>query len=1398
MGIDMKISTKLVLITLSAIFILFASFVYIIRPMYESLALESYVRTLELQLKHIDYYMEEFVNDTKDDVEYLAQSRELIEHNKNLTDFLNITETGFDYAPSEDEQELVSLFERYIEANDQIEFVYFGTESGSFVMNVPIMSSGAPKDTLFNFDPRLRPWYKSALENTEKSILTNPYTAPSGYEFYLTAAHAVLDDKGDVMGVLGIDLNINNLSRYLINVRSNEPGIFGMVQDNTMIQISGKNITLTEVDMLLLDQLNYIKSNGLQYYSTLINGEETILVSQRDASLDWDYFISVPKSVIDDQVQQTIITIIVPVILYFALFIAIVIYFVEKFILDPIVNLKDTASAITETGNLEMTIKGYSHDEIGVLADSFNQMIFELKKNKQTLEEQIDKRTRELREQQLFLESLINNSPSIIFVKDIDFKYVLVNSAWCNMFNMEAESVYGKVSADVFGHDDYTHPAGDLEVIKSRAPLQMEEDLMLNDEYREFLSTKFPLFDEQGEVYAVCNIATEITDYKNTQRDLARKQEQLNVLFDTMPIGVSMISSTGEIKEANKVSEEILGISADKHKQLELSSRVFRIINTNGEAMPVENYPASRVLAGEDVVANVEMGVIQADDSVIWISTTAAAIDRESGGGVVVVFEDITEKRKSELELIRAKDEAEKAVKIKSDFLANMSHEIRTPMNAIIGLGALLEKTGLDVKQHDYVEKINRSARNLLGIINDILDFSKIEAGKLAIESINFSLDEVLGNISSVIGMKSFDKGIEFLIIKESEVPDALIGDSLRLNQVLLNLTNNAVKFTEEGEVSIRVSQTQQTDSEITLRFSVKDSGIGMTEEQKKSLFKAFSQADMSITRKYGGTGLGLAITKNLVEMMKGSIQVDSTFDQGSTFYIDIPFKYNPNAIRKSKVVPAFINDLKIAVLEDNETAIEVYEHYLVNLKYETAFFKDAQAFISDVVSNAYDLVVLDFKLKELDGIQVWNQLKDKMEDDLPSVIIVTAYGKEHVLDQAKANGIDTVLMKPITQSSLFDGIITAVKGEYVVEVSHDLDAYIEEMKPYAGNRILLVEDNPINQQVALENLENIGFAIDVADNGLEAVEMVDHSLELYDLILMDLQMPVMDGFTATVEIRSRLSADKLPIIALSADVMKETLERIEKIGIQDHVAKPIDLKDLYSKMKKQLQPKAPAKEAATKNLIQQASEIDFQSMLADFNVSAALARLGDNKLLFKKLLSGYAESYSKDLKEVIKGMQSEEMIRYFHTLKGLAGNIGAEQTQELAKDLELGLKEHVYSLGTVHETDVFESLVNKLVEDIQAITKCLESAVQEVEVEDASVMSDADYFRKLEELEELLDEYDMDSEAATNELLPEISRREGESISTKLKKSVDAYEYEEAMDYVKSILVDLHNAGKS
>ncbi len=360
-----------------------------------------------------------------------------------------------------------------------------------------------------------------------------------------------------------------------------------------------------------------------------------------------------------------------------------------------------------------------------------------------------------------------------------------------------------------------------------------------------------------------------------------------------------------------------------------------------------------------------------------------------------------------------------------------MSHEIRTPMNAIIGLGGLLERTKLDIKQHDYVEKINNSARNLLGIINDILDFSKIEAGKLDIEKVGFNIDEVLSNLSSVVSMKAFEKGVEFAILRDADLPEQLIGDPLRLNQILLNLSNNAIKFTDEGEIVLNIEMLNQTEHNVNVQFTVKDTGIGMTEEQVSRLFKAFSQADTSITRKYGGTGLGLTISKKLVDMMDGHIQVESVYGEGTSFIFDMPFGIGNAEKDKSSFIPESVKELKIAVIDDNETALIVYQNYLRIMPQKVDYFTSGEAFLEVWELGKYDLLFMDYLMPGLDGIETWIKVKSMAQEvELPKIIMVTAYGKEEVVKEATEAGIQSILMKPVTHSTLFDTLIQTVSND--------------------------------------------------------------------------------------------------------------------------------------------------------------------------------------------------------------------------------------------------------------------------------------------------------------------------------------------------------------------------------
>jgi len=882
----------------------------------------------------------------------------------------------------------------------------------------------------------------------------------------------------------------------------------------------------------------------------------------------------------------------------------------------------------------------------------------------------------------------------------------------------------------------------------------------------------------------IAGLTLDITDRKLEQLDLAQKRSQLKILFDSMTIGVVMSDKNEIVIEKNQVADGLLGIN-NGEKLSSLFEGDNRFITQEGIEIDASQCPSTRVLRDNIKHVVEEIGIVNRDNEVTWLHITANGINSELGGGVVTVLEDVTKKKNVEFELLLAKETAEEATKAKSDFLANMSHEIRTPMNAIIGLGALLEKTSLDIKQQDYATKINKAAKNLLGIINDVLDFSKIEAGKLDLEAVNFSLDEILGNISSVIGLKSFEKEIELVLVKEHDVPDRLNGDSLRLNQILLNLCNNAVKFTNEGQVVLRVSEEKRTEDEVVLKFSVKDSGIGMTNEQLDKLFNAFSQADTSITRKYGGTGLGLTISKNLVHMMDGEIGVTSEYGKGSDFFFEIPFKYLEEEINKNYLVPPELNALRIAVIDDNKVALEVYKNYLKSFKYDPNIFQNPNQFFESLEEDKYDLVILDYKLEHTSGFNVWSKIMLEL-DRLPKAILATAHWKDEVIDLAEASGFDYVLAKPITQSSLIDAIVTTTMGkEKQFRHIHAEDLY-DEMKPYNGNRILLVEDNLVNQQVAIENLEAVGFPLAVANNGLEAVEMVEHSTEPFDLVLMDLQMPIMDGFTATKRIRELYDSNQLPIIALSADVMKETLIRIEKLGVQTHVSKPLNLTNLFNAMKKVLQKKSGGhgKEKKKKKPV-----INFDGLKDILDINQALERLGNNQDLYFKLIKNFSSMYAGELGDVILGFEdNEEAVRYFHTLKGLAGNIGSKQVLELAKTLEMGLKTHTMTLEAFLENAFVIETDQKLKQLLTKIDGFIETIDEVEETNDNLVLSIELFNRKMDELFTLIDDYDLDSEKILFELKSTIIEMKGQLFYKEVRDALENYEYDDALDLLKAI----------
>ncbi|MGD8110019.1 response regulator [Vibrio sp. TRT 17S01] len=776
-------------------------------------------------------------------------------------------------------------------------------------------------------------------------------------------------------------------------------------------------------------------------------------------------------------------------------------------------------------------------------------------------------------------------------------------------------------------------------------------------------------------------------------QDLRASEELSRTIIDGAPSSVAIVDSQGTVLLWNKTAQEIYGYEKDEavgQNLLELLSIEVPPMLKGVLDVPLKIEDQKRVSGGFfEVETSTQTG------KKVPIDLGISIFELNGQCQAAMFLRDVTARKVVENELNEARAKAEEAVEVKSMFLANMSHEIRTPMNAIIGMSHLALKTELSPKQHDYISKIHNSATLLLGIINDILDFSKIEAGKLSIETIEFYLDDVFHNVSMVTGQKAFEKGLELLFDIPRGIPKVLFGDPLRLGQIIINLVNNSVKFTESGEITVKVRVIQHIESKVELEIEIADTGIGMTEKQTKNLFQAFTQADGSTTRKYGGTGLGLSICRRLVELMGGNIRVESRYGEGSQFIFNIWLGIDQQVVQKPRIVPETLTDVKALVVDDNEHALLIMEDLLDVLPLAPALANSGQQAL-DILQQAsnqqepFNLVFMDWNMPVMNGIETTEQIRSKLPaEHQPKVVIVTAYDKEDIADDNELLDLSGYLAKPVGESYLFDmlmNLFSPEKGK----------AYQPRNKPlseldhtdFSNVNVLLTEDNEINQQIAIELMEGKGLSVTVANNGQEALNQLQSSIKQppFDIIFMDLQMPVMDGYEASKQIRSQPEYDDIPLIAMTAHAMVEERDRCLKLGMNDHVSKPIDPEVLFQTIRKWCESKL-----GTVTLESSANQIAPEKVNADdvkpvvnaplelkdvtsLDFRNGMLRVAGNENLYKKLLSQLIDkefNFTDKLEIALEKEDYEFAELTAHTLKGSAGNLGAVRLADMAARLE-------------------------------------------------------------------------------------------------------------------------------
>ncbi|WP_298441321.1 response regulator [uncultured Ferrimonas sp.] len=884
-------------------------------------------------------------------------------------------------------------------------------------------------------------------------------------------------------------------------------------------------------------------------------------------------------------------------------------------------------------------------------------------------------------------------------------------------------------------------------------------------------------------------------------RELSELELRSRLILSSVGQGLFGIDRHGKVIFINDAAINLLQLSHDHVVGFELLPALFGN-NDMDYNDPTQSKIISTLHNGETITQRDIFIRQQEQDHLPVEYTCRAIISDDRIGGCVVVFSDISERIAMEEAIELARIRAEEASQAKSQFLANMSHEIRTPMNAIIGMSHLILQTSLTRKQRNFAEKVQYSAHSLLGIINDILDFSKIEAGKMQMESVPFRLDDVLDGVADIIGLKAEEKKLELLFDLPADVPQNLVGDPLRLNQILLNLGNNAVKFTESGEILVSVQLIQHQGDRLCLRFNVADTGIGLDQYQISKLFSSFSQADASTTRRFGGTGLGLAICSSLVQLMDGKIWVESELHQGATFSFEAWFELPSAPVLHSPTVNIDGTGQRVLIVDDNEHASEILSTMLESFGYEVESANCGSIALEMIASafqrRPYDLLFLDWKMPKIDGVATARCIEQNYPlNQRPKIIMITAYGKDEAADAASELQVNEFLAKPIIRTHLLSAIHRINgNGHETPKPKPNNDQLQQWLTQLQGAHILLVEDNELNQELAAEILKTNGMTVELANNGQEALDLLE--IKQYDGVLMDCQMPVMDGYEATERLRQDPRFQQLPILAMTANAMVGDREKVIAAGMNDHIAKPIELADLFNKMAQWITPSQPIKAVTAVTFSVSDTHHDARSQLPaleGIDIEAGLVICQGRVDSYRKLLRKFASNQAQFGQQLQQALAQEDFVvaqRLAHTLKGVAGTIGAKSLQNDALKLETALanrQELVWPLEQEQTLTGLERVLTSIAElDEQSTPKPTTAGSHSVDID-----------ALLEQLHRLLDDDDTSAIDVAEQLASALQDSgDAHTLIGKIQVAIESYDFELGAELLQTLQRELTDSADS